>query len=191
MTDQAVEFRAASAAAATDGRTLSVRAVPFGRAVQLRAGLHEQFEPDAFRAQVGAAHRILFRAGHPIERGGKVIDDPERVLGRVRAMSPAPDGLDVEIQMADTSRGRDALAQIRDGIVEQVSVGFVPVETRKDKIEGGTLLTRVSARLDHLALVEAGAYGDEATVTAIRDINGGAMSLDDLRRVIDELDRPR
>lgn len=174
-----------------DGRTLIMRAVPYEyeivSAQGLRPGEHEVFSRGAFETQVRTASapgRIKLTLAHP--RPGDVLTNS--LVGVLTRMEDRPDGLYVEGRMATSSVANDALALVNDGVLDQVSVGFVPLKTDREQGQGYTVLRRVRAHMDHLALLPAGAYGDQAKVLAVREetISAGP-TLAELRQLRDRL----
>jgi HK97 family phage prohead protease len=174
-----------NAATSEDGRTLSIRAVPWDTEIPLGADQWESFDPHAFDAQLRAANRVKLTLGHP--RPGDRLTDS--LIGSLQAMSAGPDGLDVEARVASSSAANEALALVNDGVLDQVSIGFFDLRTdRQKRAAGGTLHRRVAARLDHLALVGEGAYGEAAKVLAVRAAeDANVLRLADLRQLVDRL----
>ncbi len=150
---------------AGDGRTLSIRAVPWDEEIRIGESEWESFAPGAFDAQLRAAARVPLTLNHP--RPGDVLTNS--LIGNLRSMESQSDGLHVVARMASSTVATEALTLVNDGVLDEVSIGFVDVHTaRSARQGGGTLLRRTAARLDHLALVRAGAYGQGARVLAVR-----------------------
>lgn len=159
-----------------DGRTLAIRAVPWDTEIRISATEWESFDPHAFDAQIRAANRVPLTLGHPASSNGSVnspeVDLRSILIGGLTAMESRGDGLHVTARAATTAVANDALTLYNDGVLDQVSVGFIPVPrggtVRQERAGGGVLLRRVAARLDHLALVVRGAYGVDARILAAR-----------------------
>lgn len=158
-----------------DGRTLAIRAVPWDTEVRISATEWESFDPHAFDAQIRAANRVPLTLGHPASSNGSVnspeVDLRSILIGGLTTMESRGDGLHVTARAATTAVANDALTLYHDGVLDQVSVGFIPVPRgtlRQERAGGGVLLRRVAARLDHLALVVRGAYGADAKILAAR-----------------------
>ncbi len=158
-----------------DGRTLAIRAVPWDTEVRISATEWESFDPHAFDAQIRAANRVPLTLGHPASSNGSVnspdVDLRAILIGGLTAMESQADGLHVMARAATTAVANDALTLYNDGVLDQVSVGFIPEPrgtVRSERAGGGVLLRRVAARLDHLALVVRGAYGADARILAAR-----------------------
>lgn len=153
------------AATADDGRTLAIQAVPWDTEIQIGPGEWESFDRAAFDPQLPAASRLTLTLGHP--RPGDLLTDS--LIGRLASMEAGPEGLLVQARVASTGVANEALTLVNDGILDQVSIGFIDLKpTKQQRQGGGTLWRRVAARLDHVALVAAGAYGDGAKVLAVR-----------------------
>jgi HK97 family phage prohead protease len=160
-----------------DGRTLSIRAVPWDTEAVIGPDTVEVFDPGAFDKQIRAARHIKLTLGHP--RPGDLLTNS--LIGSVSALESRKDGLHVQARMASSSTATEALALVNDGVLDQVSIGFVNHGTEVRKLDnGGTVLRRMVAHLDHLALVDAGAYGEGAKVLAVREEPTGP-TLADLR----------
>lgn len=158
-----------------DGRTLAIRAVPWDTEIRISGTEWESFDPHAFDAQIRAANRVPLTLGHPASSNGSVnspeVDLRSILIGGLTTMESRADGLHVTARAASTAVANDALTLYNDGVLDQVSVGFIPVErgtVRQERPGGGVLLRRIAARLDHLALVVRGAYGADARILAAR-----------------------
>lgn len=167
-----------NAAAGDDGRTLSIRAVPWDTEIQIGPAEFESFDRGAFDAQLRAAGRLKLTLGHP-KPGDRLTDS---LIGNLTAMEARADGLHVQARVASSSAATEALALVNDGVLDQVSIGFIDLRSKREPRPGGTLFRRMAARLDHLALVGEGAYGEGAKVLAIREEPTGP-TLADLRAV--------
>lgn len=178
-------FALVRAATGDDGRTLSIRAVPWDTEIQIAPGEWESFDRHAFDPQLPAASRLTLTLGHP--RPGDLITDS--LIGRLASMEARDDGLHVQARVATTNAANEALTLVNDGVLDQVSIGFVDLKpTKLQRQGGGALWRRLAARLDHLALVAAGAYGEGAKVLAVREEQEPTgPRLDDLRGVCTRL----
>jgi uncharacterized protein len=170
-------FALVRGASTEDGRTLSIRAVPWDTEIQIGPGTVESFDPHSFDGQLRAANRVKLTLGHP--KPGDLLTNS--LIGSLSAMEARSDGLHVQARMATSTVANEALTLVNDGVIDQVSIGFIDVRTDRSRRGDTTVLRRTAARLDHLALVGAGAYGDGAKVLAVRDNDG--PSLADLREM--------
>ena len=112
------------------------------------------------------------------ERGSKIPlmhgHDRERFpIGMAGSWSNDNNGLIADFRMALTERSVEALALAKDGYVTGFSVGFHPVRSSESKQDGRRQITRLEAKLDHVALLTSPnepAYGDAQLVMA-REFN--------------------
>ena len=90
-------------------------------------------------------------------------------IGRSASWEKDQRGLIADFQVAPTDRAREALTLAKDGYVTGFSVGFVPIRNEETKHDGRRYLTRIEAKLDHVALLTAPtapAYGDAQLIAA-------------------------
>lgn len=154
-----------------DGRTVCGIAVPYGRPQYIDSRLTEQFARGAFNAQLRAAHRIPFMRDHG-PHGGKLI-------GVATMLRDDAAGLYGEWRVSRTPVGDETLELVKDGALSELSIGFQEGQNRR--LPGG-VVERASATLTEVAIVMAGAYGDAATVAAVR-----AQSVVDRRAELDRI----
>ena len=140
-----------------DGRTIRGIAVPYNQPVRIDSRLVEQFAPGAFNHQLRAAHRVRLAREH-LDLGGTLI-------GRGVLMRNDPAGLYVEMRVSETPIGDETLALVKDGALEDLSVGF---QERRSRMIAGGITERVKANLAEVAITLAGAYGELATVSGVR-----------------------
>lgn len=163
-----IEIRAASKGG--DGRTVEGIAVPYGRPQRIYDGLVEQFARGAFNHQLQAAHRVKFTREHGM-LGGTLI-------GRGEEMRDDASGLWVALRVSATPTGDETLELIRDGALDELSIGFR--ESRNRTLPDGTI-ERTRANLFEVASVLRGAYGQAARIKALR-----AEGSDDGEPVVNE-----
>lgn len=167
-----------------DGRTVTGIAVPYGRPQRIDATLTEQFRKGAFAASIKAAHRVPFAREH-LGMGGTLI-------GKLTALRDDAAGLYFEARVSPTVAGDETLALLRDGALDNVSIGF---RARQDRRLPDGTIERVTADLRELAVVLEGAYGEHALVSAVRSVDtqpcgcGARTRLDEARRVLNGLPR--
>lgn len=178
-----LEVRAASKGG--DGRTIEGLAVPYGQRQRITPDLVEQFARGAFNAQIAAAHRVKFARDHP-RLGGAVI-------GRAVELRDDAAGLWGAWRVSATQAGDEALELARDGVLDELSIGFRERQNRR--LDDGTIV-RVTAHLVEVSLVMEGAYGRGALVSAVRRAGctcGGCTcssaldGLAEVRRILDGL----
>lgn len=155
--------------------TFTGRLVPYEQPVQLAPELWEQMKPGVFAAQVRATE-----SGRSVV---KVRHEHGEVIGHFTDLIEREDGLYGTGRIVDTARGRDTLALLRAGSVDQLSVGFHPKHTDRVPHENGTMLVRNSGTLRECSVVWAGAYGDGAVVTAVRNEQPDTAREDTLQRL--------
>jgi len=141
---------------------LTGRVVPYGVTVELFPGLRERFLPGAFAAQTKDPGRVKIAYRH-----GEII-------GRVVELEDRADGLHVRgriLSHDDRPLARQALADLRDGLVDELSVGFLPVRNGMTVTEdkAGTLWEHKRATLREISVVPWGAYGRNARVASVRE----------------------
>jgi hypothetical protein len=70
------------------------------------------------------------------------------------------------MRVSQTRAGDEVLELIKDGALDQLSIGFMPLKNRK-RDDG--VIERIKAHLAEISLVTFGAYGELATVSGVRD----------------------
>lgn len=69
--------------------------------------------------------------------------DPMQIVGKPTKMMEDDKGLYTETKVSDTSMGRDLLTLIEDGVIDEMSIGFIPVREDYDKEMGANMLREV------------------------------------------------
>lgn len=131
-----------------DGRTLEGVAVPYGSVISTWDGA-ETFDADCVFDDTDTA-KLCYQHGELI---GRILDAESR-----------DDGLHITAHISDTQRGRDVVALLRDGALDSLSVGFMPIDDEVDK-QGVTHRRRV--RLLEVSVVSWPAY-EAAKITSQR-----------------------
>ena len=134
-----------------DGRTIEGVAVPFGDVIDVW-GERETFDPDTVFEGLDSA---------------KLYYQHDTLIGSITSGENREDGLHITARIADTQQGRDAVALLDEEALDSLSVGFVPIEDRKDK-DGVTHRRKV--RLLETSLVSWPAY-ENAKLTNHRNNN--------------------
>lgn len=137
-----------------DGRTVVGIAVPYDVEQRIGPNLVEVFRKGVFRNVTRAANRVKLLYQHK-------TDAP---IGRAIMLEERDGGLYGEFRISKTEAGDEALELIRDGVLSNLSVGFQPLEDRK--VNG--VINRMKAHLAEVSLVTFGAYGDSASIVAVR-----------------------
>jgi uncharacterized protein len=106
------------------------------------------------------------------ERGTRIKllwqHDTKTPLGRVLEMNEDGKGLFFKAVISDTEIGRDALALLRDGAIDGMSIGYDPVVHDYSKIDGKTVRNLREIKLYEISLCTLQA-NPEAQVTALKE----------------------
>ncbi len=178
-----VEYRAAhdlEIRAEGDGRTIRGIAVPYNRAQKINNELTEMFSPGAFRNQLDKPGKVRLTRDHQAHGGD--------IIGRAHVLRDDAAGLYGEWRVSDTAVGNDTLALIRDGALDELSIGFRA--GRHLRMADGTV-NRTSAHLFEVAIVAAGAYGQAATVSGVRADEDGESIEDVVEEAVSDERRER
>lgn len=155
------ELEVRSAGKGGDGRTIEGIAVPYAQRQRIAPDLTEQFARGAFNHQLNAAHRVRLARDH-VFLGGTVI-------GKAIELRDDAAGLWGAWRVSATPVGDETLTLVRDGVLDELSVGF---RERQNRVLAGGVVERVKADLFEVSVVLQGAYGQGATVTAVRERQG-------------------
>ena len=155
-----------------DGRTIYGLAVPFDTLTQIRDGegeYREKFRRGAFAQTInhGALGRVKLRWLHDRSSStGVAVELREDAAGLVAAM-----------RVSKTARGDEILELVRDGVLDQFSVGFRPVATSwsdvgvvhgtRDTPGKNVTATRTEVALLEISVVDFAAY-DTALIGGVR-----------------------
>ena len=140
-----------------DGRTLEGIAVPYDEVTEFTPHGAERFLQGAMAK---TAHDWGQR-----RRALKVLrnHDTDHPIGHVVAFDDTPGGLRVSIRLADTTRAREAVEEVREGLLDSMSIGFRATKERKS----GKVREVVEAALAEISLVPVPAYAG-ALVESVR-----------------------
>lgn len=149
-------IRAADADADAEPRTVCGLAVPYGVEIELSPGYFETIAPGALadRAADATSLKLVWRHDEPI--------------GLITAATETDAGIEIEARFSDTQRARDAYKLVKDGVIDRLSIGFVPLAYDRAEDDDGTHTTITSLDLREVSLVPFPAY-DGATVTEVRE----------------------
>lgn len=158
MKNDAIEWREYKIALAeSEARTIEGLAVPYERETKLAPGYYETIARDAYQpdGDVGSI-KLLWRHGE--------------VIGAGTATS-GHDGVPIQARISQTSAGDDAYQLLKDGVVDSLSIGFIPLEYEETWDDDQNLHVR-QKRIDikEVSLVPWPAY-DDAKVTKVREHN--------------------
>lgn len=136
----------------TGSRTFTGVAVPFDKPADIGGMYTERFESGAVEIPASGKVLLYWRHSEPI--------------GVLTSWEDAAEGWTVEARISETARGDEAYTLLRDGVIGELSIGFIPLEHRSDDETGEITRTRVEVR--EVSLVPFGAYGADAPVTDVR-----------------------
>lgn len=131
--------------------------VPYGVDTRIDERMTERFQRGAFNHQLRAAHRVRLLSLHSNVPG-------HLQLGHGQTLRDDPAGLYGEFRVVDSEIGDHYLALAREGSLRQWSVGFNDDAARYD----GRVTVWTKATAFETALVPEGAYGELASVGAVR-----------------------
>ncbi|REE72133.1 hypothetical protein C8E05_1521 [Rhodococcus wratislaviensis] len=131
-------------------RSVSGLAVPYGQTINI-GGFQERVERGAF----DTTQSVPLLWGH---------DHKEIPIGKVTALRDTEAGLEIDAQLNETTRGKDAYIALKNGDVNKFSIGFLPVESRNED----DVIVRTKATLKEVSVVNFPAY-EQASVTSVRE----------------------
>lgn len=161
--------------AGEDGRTVCGIVVPYNFEQRINSQLTEVFRPGAFAAVTRAAHRVKLLVSH---------DSNALPIGRATKLEETPAGLYGEFKVSKTDRGDQILELVRDQALTEFSIGFAPLKDRK--MTTG-VVERIKAHLAEVSLVTFGAYGENAVVSAVRELEQSRPNLEAAQALLDSL----
>lgn len=69
--------------------------------------------------------------------------DPVSIVGKPLEMREDDQGLYTETKVSDTAMGRDLLTLIADGVIDEMSIGYIPVDEEYNEERGANLVKEV------------------------------------------------
>lgn len=156
MSDLQTRAFAIRADDAAEPRTVRGLAVPYGVEIELFDGYFETIAPGALadRAEDATSLKLFYRHDEPI--------------GLIISITETDAGIEIEARFSDTQAARDAYQLVRDGVIDRLSIGFIPLAFERTEDEAGLHTTITSLDLREVSLVPFPAY-DGATVTEVRN----------------------
>jgi HK97 family phage prohead protease len=146
----------------TDRGTIDALLVSYGMRAQIDHDLYEEFSRGAFASAVAAPHRV---------KVSNQQHDMKVTIGRAVEIREEGDGVYGRLHIADTAAGRDVMTLLREEILDELSIEFLP-QKRYMKVEklpeGGLLVRHDRAVLKGVSPVAHGAYGRGSRVLAVR-----------------------
>jgi HK97 family phage prohead protease len=163
----------------SDGRTIFGIAVPYNKEQRITSTMIEVFRKGVFSEVIKAPHRVKLLRGH----------GENNVLGRATLLKETDDGLYAEFKISKTREGDEALELVKDGALDQLSVGFMPIKNKK-RPDG--VMERLKAHLAEVSLVTFGAYGEMAAITGMREGQPQLTPrLDEARKILNAIQRSK
>jgi uncharacterized protein len=89
----------------------------------------------------GAFKRTISHNGKRVK--SLLHHDPVQIVGKPELMSEDSKGLYTETRISDTALGRDLLTLIADGVIDEMSIGFMPVREEYDNEKKANLIHEV------------------------------------------------
>lgn len=125
-------------------------------------------KPAEIRDWLGSYTETFQRGSVTVPESGKVLlywrhDEP---IGLLAEHSDTEEGWEIRGRISKTARGDEAYELLRDGVVTELSIGFIPVRHTEDDKTGDIRRTEVIAH--EVSLVPFGAYGSNAKVSEVR-----------------------
>jgi hypothetical protein len=148
------------------GRTIYGIAVPYNAPTRINDGLTEMFVRGAFNHQIGRPGRVKFAREH-LPLGGTLI-------GAATLLRDDAAGLYTEFRVSKTPTGDETLELVRDGALDELSIGFMPDPRGNNRRGDGTVM-RTRADLREVAVVLEGAYGRMAVAAGVRSAEGAQL----------------
>jgi HK97 family phage prohead protease len=146
----------------TDRGTIDALLDSYGMRAQIDHDLWEEFTRGAFASAVAAPHRV---------KVSNQQHDMKVTIGRAVEIREEGDGVYGRLHIADTAAGRDVMTLLREEILDELSIEFLP-QKRYMKVEklpeGGLLVRHDRAVLKGVSPVAHGAYGRGSRVLAVR-----------------------
>lgn len=158
-------------------KTLRGMAAVYGKRSEDLGGFVEEIEAGAFDASLESGRNVMARAEH----------DSRMLLGTTEAgtlsLRSTKEGLEYEVDLPDTSAGRDVGVLVGRGDVSKSSFAFYTVRDRwEDTKEGLVLRTVLEAELIDVAPVAMPAYSQTSVSARSRDMASATREVADLAR---------
>lgn len=157
-----------------DAGTITGIAARYNVPVDRGPGLAEMLAPGLFRAQLKAPNRVAVLWQHdtdsPIGRATGFEDSAEelRFTARITNHEDVPDA-------------RKALALLKEGVIDEVSVGFEWGTWEEQRSDEGLTILHTKARLREFSVVTFGALGRDARVVTVASVDHRAAARAALR----------
>jgi HK97 family phage prohead protease len=139
-------------------------ATKFDQVVDRGEGLGLEIAPGAFAAAAKDPGRVKILWQHDIESP----------IGHLTALTRVGDRLDVDGRISTSAavpRAAEALALLRDGVIDELSVGFEWLQWVEREADGRHIFRVERARLLEVSVVTFGALERDATVKTVNSAN--------------------
>ncbi len=143
-----------------DGREVHGVVVPYNQTATIREAGGSYDERFVF----GAFARSIEQRGHKVKLLVNHDSHGRLPIGRAIALRETQAGLEGSFHVSDTRDGNEALALVKDGVVDSFSIGFAPIRERRG--DDGAV-ERIEATLHEVSLVGFPAYAG-ALVAGVR-----------------------
>lgn len=148
-----VELRAKEDGEGRKVKTLTGMAAVYGKRSEDLGGFFEEIAPGAFDASLEAGDNVMARGEHDSRM---LLGTTENGTLRLRSTD---DGLEYEVDLPDTSAGRDIGVLVERGDVRKSSFAFWTLRDRWEDLEDGSILrTLLEVKLVDVAPVAQPAY---------------------------------
>lgn len=140
--------------------TITGTAVAYNVDIPRGMDLYERIAPGAFKAQMNAANRIPVLWQH----------NSESPIGRATKLTDSAEKLDFQALISsnpDVPAATNALALLREGIIDEMSIGFQWGTWHEERDNDKTVIVHTKARLIEMSVVTAGALGEKAKVASV------------------------
>jgi len=93
-------------------------------------------------------------------------DEP---IGKLVRAEDVDEGWQITGRLSDTPRGNEGYQLLKDGVITELSIGFIALEWREADEDGKRVLIRTKVHVREISLVPFGAFGQSATVSQVRE----------------------
>lgn len=115
-------------------------------------------------ADINGDYKERFERGAFVDiDGAKLYWNHKTPIGVITRGADTDEGYEIEATISRTLQGDEAYTLVKDGVIDNLSVGFVALENRNDN----DVLVRTKAKLKEVSLVPFGAYAG-AQVSEVR-----------------------
>lgn len=106
--------------------------------------------------------------------------DPVLIVGKPTSMSEDERGLYTETQISKTAQGQDLLTLIEDGVIDEMSIGFIPVQESFNEERGANVISEI--KLVEYSFVTLGS-NPEARVEGLKGLAAANEVAESMKRM--------